>query len=133
MIIIYNDFKLIARFLLSPVGCTSHSVTLRMTCHWKGKSVPRKNHGSPINPDPLALGGLGLSPQGLSLAQLGKLDVSTGEQLGMRNICWVKGQEQHWQFQEKKKEKRKGLSHNLLMMINEANGKYPTDLSRTPA
>lgn len=61
------------------------------------------------------------------------MDVSTGEQLGIRSICWVKAQEHHLQIQERMKEKRKGLSHNLLMMINEDSGKYPTDLSRTQA
>lgn len=49
----------------------------------------------------------------------------------MRSFCQVKGQDHHLQIQEKEKEKRKGLSHNLLMMINEDNGKYPTDLHGT--
>lgn len=50
----------------------------------------------------------------------------------MRSIFWVKGQD-HLQIQEKVKEKRKGLSHNLLLLINEDNGKHPTDLSGTQA
>lgn len=32
--------------------------------------MPRKSHGSPVNPEPLALGGLGLNPHGLSLVEM---------------------------------------------------------------
>lgn len=71
----------------------------------------------------------------LRLYQAGKLDASTREQPGTRSTCRLKGEDHHLQIQGRVKEKGKGLNaishpfHNLLMMINEDNGQYPTDFS----
>lgn len=60
-------------------------------------------------------------------------DANGTEKLLMRTACWAK--RENLQIWVRVKEKGKDLdaishpSHNLHMMINEDNGKYPTDLA----